>query len=96
MTKFSEDAVQYMFALIDRRGIRHSEPAGAPRPAPPHAVILFSAALWAGFVAGAVLAGYMLPRFGLISLLAPIASVALIGIIDCARPLASSERSGAS
>jgi uncharacterized membrane protein YoaK (UPF0700 family) len=89
ITKFSEDAVQYVFALIDRRrGRGQAEVAGDPRPAPAFAALMLSAGIWAGFVAGAILAGYLLPRFGLPTLLVPITTLALIGIIDCVKPLA--------
>jgi hypothetical protein len=40
-------------------------------------------------VAGAVLAGYLVPPFGLVTLLIPIAVVAALGIVDCVQPLAS-------
>jgi uncharacterized membrane protein YoaK (UPF0700 family) len=88
ISKFSEDAVQYVFALIDRRrGRRRREGAVSRRRTPGFAALLLSAGLWAGFVAGAMLAGYLVPRFGLPILLGPIATVASIGIIDCVRPL---------
>jgi uncharacterized membrane protein YoaK (UPF0700 family) len=90
ITQFSEDAVQYVFALFDRRrGIRRPQVAGGAKPAPALATVLLSAGLCAGFVAGAVLAGYVVPLFGLLTLLVPIAFVVSIGIIDCVQPLSS-------
>jgi uncharacterized membrane protein YoaK (UPF0700 family) len=87
ITKFSEDAVWYVFALIDR--IRRKPSGEEGRPEPPFSALLLSAGLCGGFVAGAVLAGYFVPPFGLVTLLIPIAVVAAIGILDCVRPLAS-------
>jgi uncharacterized membrane protein YoaK (UPF0700 family) len=90
ITQFSEDAVQYVFALFDRRrGIGRPQAAGGAKPAPSFAALLLSAGLCGGFVAGAVLAGYVVPLFGLLTLLVPIAVVASIGIIDCVQPLSS-------
>jgi uncharacterized membrane protein YoaK (UPF0700 family) len=90
ITKFSEDAVRYVFASVDRRrGIGRAPSGEEGRPAPPFSALLLSAGLCGGFVAGAVLAGYFVPPFGLVTLLIPIAVVASLGIVDCIRPLAS-------
>ena len=90
ITKFSEDAVRYVFAQIDRRrGNRQQAGLEEGRPAPPFSALLLSAGLCGGFVAGAVLAGYLVPPFGIVTLLIPIAVVAALGIVDCVQPLAS-------
>jgi uncharacterized membrane protein YoaK (UPF0700 family) len=89
ITKFSEDAVRYVFALIDRRRENTQPAAGEGRPAPPFAAILLSAGLCGGFVVGAVLAGFLVPPIGLVTLLIPIAVVTAIGIVDYVQPLAS-------
>jgi uncharacterized membrane protein YoaK (UPF0700 family) len=87
VTRFSEHAVAWMFALIDQR-----KPSGDDRSRrrPGHELgqALLAAAIWIAFLGGAVFAGYLAPRWGLRALAWPIAIVILVGVIDCVCPLA--------
>jgi uncharacterized membrane protein YoaK (UPF0700 family) len=87
VTRFSEHAVAWVFALIDQR-----KPSGDDRShrRPGHELgqALLCAAIWLAFLGGAVLGSYLAPRWGFATLALPITIVILVGLLDCACPLA--------
>ncbi len=91
VTRCSEHAVAWLFALRDRRQ-RQGDERSHHRPGQELRQAMLSGAIWAAFLCGAFLASDLAPRWGVEALAWPIGIVLLVGAIDCACPLARLDR----
>jgi uncharacterized membrane protein YoaK (UPF0700 family) len=94
VTRFSEHAVAWLFALGDRRR-PNGHDRSHRRPTEELGQAALSGAIWAAFLGGAYFASYLAPLWGVVALVWPIGIVLLVGAIDCACPLARFERATA-
>lgn len=84
LTKFTEDVIDWGFAVADRRRGR----LAAGRKPPNFAAALFPGALWAAFLAGAIAGAAVLPHWGIAAtLLPPLVAAAAVGALDWLEPL---------
>jgi len=95
VTRFSEHAVAWLFAVRDQRQDRNRD-VGQPqsrgeahgRPAAELSQAMLSGGIWAAFLGGACISEKIAPRWGVAALAWPIAIVVSVGALDCVWPLA--------
>jgi uncharacterized membrane protein YoaK (UPF0700 family) len=87
VTRFSEHALAWLFAVADRRRSRGDE-SSHRGPAREFGQAMLAGGVWVAFLGGACLASYLAPRWGARALAWPLGIVILVGLIDCACPLA--------
>lgn len=85
LTKFSEDAIDWLLPLL-------RTPSKEQRQRTRARDVLFSFSLWLGFFLGALAAAYAIGRIGMPALVVPIGIVVAVAAIDCVAPLGRAER----
>lgn len=95
LTRFGEDAVEYLFGRRARAGaLSGAADSGAAGPEREVRLgtVLFSSALWGAFLIGAIAAAYATSRIGPLALLPAIAVVLAVGGVDCVAPFGRPHR----